>query len=203
MKIIVVDNNYNKDKFTDEGTRNNIQIVLKPDSALLKGNKPFFIPDFTNHLIVSPHIVVRVCRLGKNIAKRFAHRYYDGVTIGFELTAKDVVDKLKADGMDSHIGRNFDSSAAVGEFICLDEEERMGHVVMTMKSSSGEKTEVDSEYLRNSVEEIIEYVSKYCTLKIGDLIFIGTPSNGQAKAEIDKSFTGFAGDRKLLELHIK
>lgn len=203
MKIIVVDNNYNKDKCTDEGTRNNIQIVLKPDSALLKGNKPFFIPDFTNHLIVSPHIVVRVCRLGKNIAKRFAHRYYDSVTIGFELTAKDVVDKLKADGMDSHIGRSFDSSAAVGEFICLDEEERMGHVVMTMKSSSGEKTEVDSEYLRNSVEEIIEYVSKYCTLKIGDLIFIGTPSNGQAKAEIDKSFTGFAGDRKLLELHIK
>lgn len=203
MKIIVVDNNYNKDKCTDEGTRNNIQIVLKPDSALLKGNKPFFIPDFTTNLVVAPHIVVRVCRLGKNIAKRFAHRYYDGVTIGFELTAKDVVDKLKADGMDSHIGRSFDSSAAVGEFICLDEEERMGHVVMTMKSSSGEKTEVDSEHLRNSVEEIIEYVSKYCTLKIGDLIFIGTPSNGQAKAEIDKSFTGFAGDRKLLELHIK
>lgn len=203
MKIIVVDNNYNKDRSAKETATNNIQIILKPDSALLKGNKPFFIPDFTNHLTVSPHIVVRVCRLGKNIAKRFAHRYYDGVTIGLELTAKDVVEKLKADGMDSHIGRSFDSSAVMGEFICFDEEERMGHFVATMKSSSGEKIEVNSEHLINSVEEIIEYVSKYCTLKIGDLIFIGTPSDKQAKAEIDKSFTGFAGDKKLLELHIK
>jgi 2-keto-4-pentenoate hydratase/2-oxohepta-3-ene-1,7-dioic acid hydratase (catechol pathway) len=203
MKIIAVGWNYldhnkemNRSFIPKEPT-----IFMKPDSALLKDGKPFFIPDFSERIEYEAELVIKINRLGKNIAPRFAHRYYNEVTVGIDFTARDLQQKLKENGAPWEICKAFDSSAVIGEFIQIPEGQKDQldfHLDINGKTvQSGNSAEMIFK-----IDEIIAYVSRFFTLKIGDLIFTGTPS-GVGPVHINDHLQGFIGNKKLLDFHVK
>ena len=170
------------------------------ETSYLKDGKPFFIPAFSNDVEYETELVFKICRLGKNISKRFAHRYYDSVTVGVDFTARDLQKKLRESGEPWDLSKGFDNSAAAGEFIPFDRENPVlnFHLEINGKTvQSGINT--DMIY---SIDEIIEYVSRFYTLKIGDLIFTGTPA-GVGPVKINDHVEGYIGDKKLLSFNIK
>lgn len=206
MKIICVGHNYQE--HNEEMGRANPSgqwpvLFMKPDSALLKDNKPFFIPDFSENIHHELEVVVRINRLGKNIAERFAHRYYDELTVGIDFTARDLQSELKEKGLPWEISKGFDNSAAVGEFI-LKEDFPQG--ISSLNFSLSKNHEIvqkgNTADMIHSVDKIIAYASRFFTLKIGDIIFTGTPA-GVGRIGIDDNLQGFIEDRKLFDFHIR
>jgi 2-keto-4-pentenoate hydratase/2-oxohepta-3-ene-1,7-dioic acid hydratase in catechol pathway len=204
MKIIAVGMNYaahNKelhhDKELSEPT-----IFMKSDSSLLKDGKPFFIPDFSSEIHYETELVVKIDRLGKNIAERFAHRYYSEVTVGIDFTARDLQNRLREQGLPWEISKSFDNSAAIGEFIPKEEAGEIQCISFGLDINGNRVQSGNTADMLFSVDKIIAYVSKLFTLKIGDLIFTGTPS-GVGKVNIDDHLEGFIGDRKLLDFHVR
>ena len=173
-------------------------IFLKPDSAILKDGKPFFIPDFSNEVHYEAEVVVRICRLGKNIAPRFAHRYYDAVTVGIDFTARDLQRKFREAGNPWELCKGFDNSAAIGTFVPL--EQVGGNVQnldfrLTIDDKEVQRGHTADMLFR--VDDIIAYVSRFMTLKIGDLLFTGTPA-GVAPVSIGQHLQGYLGEGKYL-----
>ncbi len=206
MKIIAVGMNYalhnqemghNHDEITEP------VIFMKPDSAILKDGKPFFVPDFSNEVHYETEMVVRICRLGKNIAPRFAHRYYDAVTVGIDFTARDIQRKFREKGHPWELSKSFDNSAAIGTFVPLEEiGSDVNHLNFSL-SINGEK--VQDGFTGNmifKVDDIISFVSRYMTLKIGDLLFTGTPA-GVGPVAIGQHFEGYLNEQKLLDFNIR
>lgn len=177
-------------------------IFMKPDSALLKEGKPFFIPDFSQEIEYETEVVVRICRLGKNIAAKFAQRYYDAVTVGIDFTARDLQRTFKAVGNPWELSKGFDSSAAIGEFVPVDHFKDVQQIPFRMELNGKVVQAANTCEMIHSVDRIIEYVSKFCTLKIGDLIFTGTPQ-GVGKVAIDDKIEGYLGENKLLSFYIR
>lgn len=177
-------------------------IFMKPDSALLKEGKPFFIPDFSQEIEYETEVVVRICRLGKNIAAKFAKRYYDTVTVGIDFTARDLQRTFKAVGNPWELSKGFDSSAAIGEFVPVDHFKDVQQIPFRMELNGKVVQAANTCEMIHSVDRIIEYVSKFCTLKIGDLIFTGTPQ-GVGKVAIDDKIEGYLGENKLLSFYIR
>lgn len=177
-------------------------VFMKPDSALLKEGKPFFIPDFSQEIEYETEVVVRICRLGKNIAAKFAQRYYDAVTVGIDFTARDLQRTFKAAGNPWELSKGFDSSAAIGEFVPVDHFKDVQQIPFRMELNGKVVQAANTCEMIHSVDRIIEYVSKFCTLKIGDLIFTGTPQ-GVGKVAIDDKIEGYLGDNKLLSFYIR
>lgn len=177
-------------------------IFMKPDSALLKEGKPFFIPDFSQEIEYETEVVVRICRLGKNIAAKFAQRYYDAVTVGIDFTARDLQRTFKAVGNPWELSKGFDSSAAIGEFVSVDHFKDVQQIPFRMELNGKVVQAANTCEMIHSVDRIIEYVSKFCTLKIGDLIFTGTPQ-GVGKVAIDDKIEGYLGENKLLSFYIR
>ena len=180
MKIIAVGMNYVAhchELHADEKLPEEPVIFMKPDSALLKDGKPFFIPDFSKQIDYETELVVRICRLGKNIAPRFAHRYYDAVTVGIDFTARDLQRKFRAEGKPWELCKGFDHSAALSnQFVSLEE---LGGDVQNLEFEMELNGEVRQRGFTKdmlfTVDEIISHVSRYMTLRIGDLIYTGTP----------------------------
>ena len=177
-------------------------IFLKPDSALLKDHKPFFIPDWSQQVDYETELVVRICRLGKGIPKRFAHRYYDAVTLGIDFTARDVQKRMRPQGLPWLLSKGFDGSAAIGDWVEVckfkDVQQLNFHLDINGKT-------VQTGYTGDmlfSIDELIEYISTYFTLKTGDIIFTGTPV-GVGPVAIDDHLTGFIEERKVLEFNCK
>lgn len=205
MKIIAVGMNYALHKQELGHTEENKEpvIFLKPDSAILRDGKPFFLPDFSNELHYETELVVRICRLGKCIAPRFAHRYYDAVTVGIDFTARDLQCRLREQGHPWELSKCFDNSAAIGEFISL---EKVGGDVQNIDFH----LDIDGKQVQHGntrdmlfkVDEIIAHVSKYMTLKIGDLLFTGTPA-GVGPVSIGQHLQGYIGEEKLLDFYIR
>ncbi len=163
MKIIAIGMNYSlhcHELHAGEALPQEPVIFMKPDSALLKDSKPFFIPDFCEQVDYETEMVVRICRLGKNISERFAHRYYDAVTVGIDFTARDLQRKFRAEGKPWELCKGFDSSAAIGDWVPVG------------------------------------------TLKIGDLLFTGTPV-GVGPVQIGNHLEGFLENEKLLDFYIR
>ncbi len=178
-------------------------LFMKPETALLKDGKPFFLPDFSDRIEYETEIVVRISRLGKNISEKFAPRYYDAVTVGIDFTARDLQNELREKGMPWEISKGFDSSAVVGEFISLEEAGgKINDIPFKMLLNDQLVQCGNTADLLFSVDKIIAYVSKFCTLKIGDLIFTGTPS-GVGPVKINDHLQGFIGEQKLLDFHVK
>lgn len=177
-------------------------IFMKPDSALLKEGKPFFIPDFSQEIEYETEVVVRICRLGKNIAAKFAQRYYDAVTVGIDFTARDLQRTFKAVGNPWELSKGFDSSAAIGEFVPVDHFKDVQQIPFRMELNGKVVQAANTCEMIHSVDRIIEHVSKFCTLKIGDLIFTGTPQ-GVGKVAIDDKIEGYLGENKLLSFYIR
>lgn len=175
-------------------------VFMKPESALLKNGKPFFLPDHLGRVDHEVEVVVRICRLGKNVAERFAHRYYDAVTVGIDFTARDLQRRLKDNGHPWEIAKAFDGSAAIGEW-----KEGMGEVqdLQFHLDINGKtvQTGCTSDMLYK-VDELISYISRFFTLKTGDMLFTGTPV-GVGPVHVDDHLEGYLGDEKLLDFWVR
>ena len=178
-------------------------IFLKPDTALLRNNDPFFLPDFSKEIHHEIELVIKITRLGKNIQPKFAHKYYDEIGLGVDFTARDVQFELREKGLPWEKAKAFDSSAAISKkFISKTELGDLTNLSFYLEKN-GEKVQIgNTNQMLFTIEEIICYVSKYFTLKIGDLIYTGTPS-GVGKVEINDELSGFLKDYKLFDFKIK
>ena len=175
---------------------------MKPDTALLKDGKPFLLPDFSDEMHYETEIVVKVNRLGKTIAERFAHRYYDEITVGIDFTARDLQRKQKELGLPWEIAKSFDNSAAIGEFISKSEFEDIQNINFHLDINESTVQQGNTKDMIYSVDRIISYISRFFTLKIGDLIFTGTPA-GIGAVNINDHLQGYIEDRKLLDFRVK
>lgn len=207
MKIICVGHNYqqhNAEMGRDKTSPQDDPVLfLKPDSALLKDNKPFFIPDFSSNIHYELEIVIRINRLGKNIAERFAHRYYDELTLGIDFTARDLQAKLKEKSLPWEISKGFDNSAVVGEFINKTDFSKSVDEIGFYMLKNGYKVQVgNAADMIHSIDKIIAYASQFFTLKIGDLIFTGTPA-GVGPVAIDDRLEGFMENQKVFDFYIR
>lgn len=177
-------------------------IFMKSDSSLLKDGKPFFIPDFSSEIHYETELVVKIDRLGKNIAERFAHRYYSEVTIGIDFTARDLQRRLREQGLPWEISKAFDNSAVIGTFIPLEEAGNVNQLSFHLDMNGKTVQQGNTADMLFSVDQIIAYVSRFFTLKIGDLIYTGTPV-GVGPVSIGDHLEGYLGERKLLDFHVR
>lgn len=204
MKILAVGLNYESHNVEMKRTfqSNKPVIFMKPESALLKDGKPFFIPDFSNEIHYETEMVVKINRLGKNIEEKFAHRYYDELTVGIDFTARDLQRDLKEKSLPWEIAKGFDGSATIGNFISKDEFQDIQNINFHLDINSKTIQQGNTRDMIFSVDKIIAYVSQFFTLKIGDLIYTGTPS-GVGPVKIDDHLEGYLEDNKLLDFHLK
>lgn len=177
MKIICVGLNYRKHAAEmHKPVPSEPLIFLKPDSAILKKNKPFFIPDFSTDVQYEAEIVLRISKLGKGIPAKYAGRYFDALTIGIDFTARDLQKKFSQAGHPWELSKTFDGSAPLGNFIPKERFADLADINFTLDINGVRKQTGNTSDLIFSFDEIISYVSRYYTLKTGDLIFTGTPS---------------------------
>lgn len=177
-------------------------IFMKSDSSLLKDGKPFFIPDFSSEIHYETELVVKIDRLGKNIAERFAHRYYSEVTVGIDFTARDLQRRLREQGLPWEISKAFDNSAVIGTFIPLEKAGNVNQLSFHLDMNGKTVQQGNTADMLFSVDQIIAYVSRFFTLKIGDLIYTGTPV-GVGPVSIGDHLEGYLDERKLLDFHVR
>ena len=205
MKIIAVGMNYAQHNRELGHTQENREpvIFMKPDSAILKDGKPFFVPDFSHEVHYETEVVVRICRLGTNIAPRFAHRYYDAVTVGIDFTARDLQRKFREAGNPWELCKGFDNSAAIGTFISLEQAGGdLQNLDFHLDIDGCEVQRGNTADMLFKIDDIIAYVSRFMTLKIGDLLFTGTPA-GVGPVSVGQHLQGYLGGEKLLDFHIR
>ena len=204
MKIIAVGMNYARYNKELGHTQINTEpvIFMKPDSAILKDSKPFFIPDFSNEIHYETELVVRINRLGKNIAPRFANRYYDAVTVGIDFTARDLQRKFREQGNPWELCKGFDSSAAIGTFVPVDRYKDIQNLNFNLLIDGKEVQSGCTADMLFKIDDIIAYVSRFVTLKIGDLLFTGTPA-GVGPVSIGQHLQGYLEGEKLLDFYIR
>ena len=204
MKIIAVGKNYSEHALEFDGTVERPQVPLifmKPDSAIIKNGKHFYVPDFLGRVDYEAEIVVRINKLGKSIPARFAHRYYDAITVGIDFTARDMQRKLIENGEPWDLSKGFDGSAVLGEFRSV-EKYNINDVDFSLTIDDEVVQKANTSQMYFSVDEIIAYVSRFCTLKTGDLIFTGTPA-GVGEAKIGTHLKGYIGYEKVLDFHVR
>ncbi len=205
MKIFAVGMNYiqhNKELDGALYTPEEPVIFTKADSALLKAHKPFFVPDFMGRIDYETELVVRICRLGKTIPERFAHRYYDAVTVGIDFTARDVQQRLRAAGQPWELSKGFDGSAAIGDWVGKERFLDIQSLRFHLNINGQTVQEGYTGDMLFSVDHIVAYISRYFTLKTGDLIFTGTPV-GVGPVHIDDHIEGYLEESKVLEFNCK
>ena len=178
-------------------------LFLKPDTAILKDGKPFFLPSFSERIEYETELVVRISRLGKNVATRFARRYYDAVTVGIDFTARDLQSRLRAEGAPWEISKGFDGSAVVGEFVPVAEAgDDLQDLHFSLQIDGTTVQQGHTADMIFPIDEIIAYISRFYTLRTGDLLFTGTPQ-GVGPVSIGNRLQGFLGERKLLDFHVR
>ena len=177
-------------------------IFTKADSALLKDHKPFFVPDHLGRIDYETELVVRICRLGKNIPTRFAHRYYDAVTVGIDFTAREMQSRLREKGLPWEICKGFDGSAAIGEWMEKDKFLNVQALRFRLDINGTTVQEGCACDMLFKIDEIISYISQFFTLKTGDLLYTGTPA-GVGPVSIGDHMEGYIEDRKVLEFNCK
>jgi len=219
MKIFAIGMNYAAHNQELHGTLKRPDdpvIFTKADSALLNQGKPFFVPDHLGRIDYETELVVRICRLGKNIPQRFAHRYYDALTVGIDFTARDLQRKASAAGQPWTICKGFDGSAAIGEWvpkekvltnpdaICTESglQRLQFRLDITQHPSSVTVQEGRTSDMLYNVDEIISYISQFFTLKTGDLLYTGTPA-GVGPVHIGDHLEGYLQERKVLDFYCR
>jgi len=203
MKIICVGRNYAEHA---KELKNDIPteplIFFKPDCAILRNNQPFFIPSFSKNLHYEVEIVFKICKVGKTISKKFAHRYYDSIAIGIDFTARDLQEKCRANGMPWEISKSFDSSAAISRFISKTDIDNLGKLQFSLIKNNKVVQQGNTSEMIFHIDEIISYVSQFVTLKTGDLIYTGTPA-GVGPVKIGDNLQAFIEDRKMMDFYIR
>ncbi|MBE37645.1 MAG: 2-hydroxyhepta-2,4-diene-1,7-dioate isomerase [Flavobacteriales bacterium] len=203
MKIICVGRNYKKhivelkNKIPEE-----IVFFLKPETTIPQKNQPFFIPDFSNNVHHEIEIVIKINKTGKHIQEKFAHRYYDELTLGIDFTARDIQEKLKKEGKPWEKAKSFDGSAPVGRFIKKNTVYNIHDLNFKLLVNNKQVQCDNSKNMIFSIDQIISYVSKFITLKKGDLIFTGTPS-GVGRVEKNDILEGYLENEKLIETIVR
>ena len=203
MKIFAIGQNYvehNKELNSKNPTEP--VVFMKPDTALLKNNKPFFIPDFTEELHYETELIVKFNRLGKNIDKVFSPRYYAEIGLGVDFTARDIQRKLKADGKPWEISKAFDNSAVIGNFLPVTEFNDIQNIQFRLDLNGKTVQNGNSSEMIFPINELVAYVSRFFTLKIGDILFTGTPV-GVGKVAIGDRLEGYIFDKKMFDFYIK
>lgn len=204
MKIICIGRNYvqHAKELGNEIPQEPV-FFLKPDTALLQKNAPFFIPDFSQDIHHEVELVVKINRLGKNINEKFAHKYYDEIGLGIDFTARDLQHQLKTKGLPWEKSKAFDGSAVLSKtFIAVEAIDKLDDIEFSLKKNGNKVQSGNSNEMLFNINSIIAHVSKYMTLKIGDLIYTGTPQ-GVGRVDINDELVGFIGDKEMLKCKIK
>ncbi|MDR2650772.1 MAG: fumarylacetoacetate hydrolase family protein [Prevotellaceae bacterium] len=204
MKIICIGMNYVKhvEEFAGEIPRNPV-FFLKPETALLRNNQPFYYPDFTQELHYETELVLRICRVGRSIPEKFAARYVSEIGLGIDLTARDIQDECRKKGLPWEIAKGFDYSAPVSpEFIPTGDFKDLNNINFHLELNGVTVQKGNSSDMIFSFNKIISYVSQFITLKIGDLIFTGTPS-GVGRLETGYNLKGYIENKLMLDIDIK
>lgn len=203
MKIICIGLNYRKHamelgrKLPEEPI-----VFLKPDSSLLKNNKPFFLPGFSKMIQYEAEIVLMISKLGKGIDAKYAHRYYDEITVGIDITARDIQNRNSAAGLPWELSKCFDGAAPLGKFIPVSSVGDIKNLDFRLEINDRTVQQGNTADMIFSFNEIIAYISTFFTLKTGDLIFTGTPS-GIGPLKKDDHLVAYLGNKNLLDFYIK
>jgi 2-keto-4-pentenoate hydratase/2-oxohepta-3-ene-1,7-dioic acid hydratase in catechol pathway len=203
MKIICIGLNYRKHAIEMGWPIPEEPVVfLKPDSALLKNNKPFFLPGFSDNIHYEVEVAIKISKLGKGISAKYAHRYYDEITLGIDITARDIQSRQAKNGMPWELSKCFDGAAPIGSFVSTDSIKDLGDLDFRLDINGKNVQKSNTSDMIFSFNEIVEYVSKYFTLKTGDLIFTGTPS-GVGQLKRNDNLVAYMGEKPLLDFLIK
>jgi acylpyruvate hydrolase len=203
MKIICIGLNYRKHASEMGWSIPKEPVVfLKPDSSILKNNKPFFLPDFSSNIHYEVEVVIKISKLGKGISAKFAQRYFDEITLGIDITARDLQSRQSSAGMPWEISKCFDGAAPIGNFIPVNSLNDPGNLDFRLEINDKIVQKSNTSDMIFGFNEIVEYVSKFFTLKTGDLIFTGTPS-GVGPLKRNDNLIAYLGDKPLLDFLIK
>lgn len=177
-------------------------IFTKADSSLLKDGKPFFPPDDLGRIDYEGELVVRICRLGKNIPVRFAHRYYDAVTVGVDFTARELQRRLRSEGKPWELCKGFDGAATIGEWVGVEKLRDVQSLRFRLDVNGESVQEGCAADMLFKVDELIAYISRWFTLKTGDILYTGTPQ-GVGPVSVGDHITGWIEDRKVLDFNVR
>lgn len=204
MKIICIGRNYTEHIAELQNEKPGEPVVfLKPDTAVLLKKQPFFIPPFSSDVHYEVELLVRINRVGKHIQKKFAYKYYDEIGLGIDFTARDLQQKVKEKGLPWEIAKSFDGAAVIGEkWLKKEEFQDLENIDFSMKKNGTVVQTGNTSHMLWKIDELIEYVSQYFTLKIGDVIFTGTPA-GVGKVEVDDQLTGYIKDEEIFSIQVK
>lgn len=203
MKIICIGRNYTEHIKELENERPTDPVVfLKPDTSILLKKQPFFIPDFSNDVHYEVEVLVKINKIGKYIDKKFAHKYYNEIGLGIDFTARDLQNDLKAKGLPWEKAKSFDGAAVVGNWLPVSEIKDVNAIEFSLKKNDTIVQMGNTSHMLWKIDELIEYISKYFTLKIGDIIFTGTPA-GVGKVVANDKLKGFIDDKELFSITVK
>jgi 2-keto-4-pentenoate hydratase/2-oxohepta-3-ene-1,7-dioic acid hydratase in catechol pathway len=203
MKIICIGRNYAKhiEELKNERPSEPV-IFMKPDSAVLLKQHPFVIPEFSNDIHHEIELIVKINKVGKYIDTKFAHKYYDEISVGIDFTARDLQNELKIKGLPWEKAKSFDGSAVIGDFLPKSHFNSLENITFELTSNSKTVQKGNTDFMLWKIDELISYVSQYFTLKIGDIIFTGTPE-GVAVVKSEDVLEGFLEGNKLFSIQIK
>ena len=203
MKLICIGRNYTEHIRELENEKPTDPVVfLKPDTAILLKKQPFFIPEFSNDVHHEVELLVKINRVGKYIDRKFSHKYYDEIGLGIDFTARDVQAKAKEKGLPWEKAKAFDGSAVIGNWLPKSDFVDVNAIQFSLKKNDEVVQNGNTSHMLWKIDEIIEYVSKYFTLKIGDVIFTGTPS-GVGKVIANDKLVGYVEDKQLFSITVK
>ena len=203
MKLICIGRNYTDHIKELENEKPEDPVVfLKPDTAILLKKQPFFIPDFSDDVHHEVEVLVKIKKVGKHIDKKFAHKYYDEIGLGIDFTARDLQAQLKAKGLPWEKAKAFDGAAVIGNWLPKTKFENVDQINFSLKRNDAIVQSGNTELMLWKIDELIEYVSKYFTLKIGDIIFTGTPA-GVGKVFTNDILKGYIENEELFSIKIK
>lgn len=203
MKLICIGRNYTEhiEELANEKPKDPV-IFLKPDSAILPNNHPFYIPTFSEEIHYEVELLVKINRLGKHISEKFAHKYYDEIGLGIDFTARDLQNKLKEKGLPWEKAKAFDGSAVIGDFIPKSNFSDLNDIGFSLLKNNELVQKGTTKAMLWKIDELIAYISTFMTLKIGDIIFTGTPA-GVGKVAPEDLLVGKIGDQEFFEIKIK
>lgn len=204
MKIICIGRNYTEHIAELENEKPEEPVIfLKPDTAILLKKQPFFIPDFSEDVHYEVEVLVKIKKVGKHIQPKFAHKYYDEIGLGIDFTARDLQKKLKEKGLPWEKAKAFDGAAVIGEkWIAKKWFSDINNINFSLLKNEESVQQGNTSHMLWKIDELIAYVSEFFTLKIGDVIFTGTPA-GVGKVEANDRLTGFLEKEKMFSINIK
>ena len=203
MKIICVGRNYTDHiKELDNKKPKDPVLFLKPQTAIINKGQPFFIPSFSNEIHYELEVIIKINRLGRFIEKKFSHKYYDEIGLGIDFTARDLQLELKNNGLPWEKAKAFDGSCLIGDWKNKKDFNNIDNIDFRLTKNDEIVQNSNTSLMLWKVDELIEYISKFFTLKIGDIIFTGTPA-GVGKVQLNDKLKGYLNDNELLSINIK